>query len=57
VGTRWVRRGNLYHGNGSRSLWAAAPSSDSADGRGLDAGDATEVARRSVGSGADPAAL
>jgi hypothetical protein len=42
--------GNLQHGNGSRSGWAAAPSTGSVDGGGgLDAGDAAEGPRRSVG--------
>jgi hypothetical protein len=49
LGTRSMWRLTLHHRNGSRSLWAAASSSGSVDGRGgLDAGDAAEGARRSV---------
>jgi hypothetical protein len=51
VGDQVAAAGTRYHGNGSRSRWAAAPSSGSVDGRGgLDAGDAAQVARRSAGS-------
>jgi hypothetical protein len=50
VGTRSRRPGDRHHGNGSRSRWAAAPSGGWVDGpAGLDAGDAAEVARWSVG--------
>jgi hypothetical protein len=50
VGTRWVRRGNLPHGNGSRSRWLPRRrAARSAAEAWMTAGDATEVARWSVG--------
>jgi hypothetical protein len=54
VEPRSIRPGHPAPRERVKSPWAVAPSSGWVDGRGLDAGDAAQLARRRVGSAADP---